>query len=622
MEDATFHLSLQEPFNEKQFSVTLGPITWLVGPNGSGKTRFADTLISALGGYTSCRILRADRLAGLELQKSGYFSSGHFNQGFQKNVFSGLKDQAAQFGYGADAIVLLEEDRALRAIVEATLSQIFERRVLFEWDSGILQPRVLPRGKSSAYSLHQDECHGLKELVVHLTHLHDRSKKVLIIDEPELNLHPQYQTYMLEQLRDAAKTFQKRIVLITHSPYMMSLRNVEDLKYVYCFNGDGSLPKIFSDLGDILPSIARRCIAQMNAHHRQIFFAPYVVLVEGVYDRLIIGGLLDRLLRSMAAAGGTIVDVNGKEDIPFYYRLCESLGKGVHVLADLDALLDGSVRKVLGKDDALSTALATAGGGSDISAYIGIIQKELHEIHDELLRATVGHTPLSETAKECLKESRSNDPKAERYMAKLVLTEDVTAFPNFLAAKVQSSAGRLRTVIKAFQQGLGVYFLTKGELEDYISENYSTKFEYSSNSKQELAANTLKLLHEGIEDPLTKIPGLKDLLSIVDNFPQRIPVDYWIPLTELGQEIVQLIQRFASSGELSSLEDARRIMREKFRNVANVVECSEFECKPRKDESEPRRFVGKLIFSFQEKTRTISFDQDTPVYKVVPASTS
>jgi ATPase subunit of ABC transporter with duplicated ATPase domains len=151
MDEQSFQLTLQEPFNEKQFSVTLGEITWLVGPNGSGKTRFADALIGSLGGYGVCRLLKADRLAGLEIHRSGYFSTGHFNQGFAKNSFNDLKNQAAQYGYGADAIVLLEEDRALRAIVEATLSQIFERRVLFEWDSGILQPRVLPRGKSGAY---------------------------------------------------------------------------------------------------------------------------------------------------------------------------------------------------------------------------------------------------------------------------------------------------------------------------------------------------------------------------------------------------------------------------------------------------------------------------------------
>jgi hypothetical protein len=278
-----------------------------------------------------------------------------------------------------------------------------------------------------------------------------------------------------------------------------------------------------------------------------------------------------------------------------------------------------SVRRVLGKDEALSLALANSGGGSEVGAYIGAIQKDVHEIHAKLLSDTAGHTALSKAAKECLKESKCNDPKVERYLAKLALTAKESELPSFIVTQVRSAKGRLSTILEAFEKGLGVFFLRKGEMEDYLVEDYLSRPEYSTKDKQEIASNSLRLLQEGADDFLVRLPGLKDLLDVLNHFPHKTAVDYWVPLTELGQEVVQVIQRFASSGELSNIEDVRRIMSEKFRNIVTVVKCSGFECNP-VDSAGVRRYSGKLTFTFKGETRTISFDQDTPVYRAVPCS--
>ena len=78
----------------------------------------------------------------------------------------------------------------LRIRVEATLSHLFDREIILEWDSGYLMPMMRRSGDSDSYRLDRDECHGIKELLVLLTHLYNDSKQYLIIDEPELNLHP------------------------------------------------------------------------------------------------------------------------------------------------------------------------------------------------------------------------------------------------------------------------------------------------------------------------------------------------------------------------------------------------------------------------------------------------
>ena len=63
---------------------------------------------------------------------------------------------------------------------------------------------MLRSGHNQSYRLDRDECHGIKELLVMLTHLYDDQKQYLIIDEPELNLHPQYQSFFMQEVRKIA----------------------------------------------------------------------------------------------------------------------------------------------------------------------------------------------------------------------------------------------------------------------------------------------------------------------------------------------------------------------------------------------------------------------------------
>lgn len=75
---------------------------------------------------------------------------------------------------------------------------------VFAADSGNLIPTARLGDSGSPYRLDRDECHGLRELLVLLTHLHDTTTDYLIIDEPELNLHPQYQAFFVSEVRKVA----------------------------------------------------------------------------------------------------------------------------------------------------------------------------------------------------------------------------------------------------------------------------------------------------------------------------------------------------------------------------------------------------------------------------------
>src|SRR5690554_5132163 len=71
-----------------------GPINLIVGPNGTGKSLFADQLKKQLTqkGYKA-RLLNAERLSGLEKQDYSYYTHGsRLRQGLDISQFVQLKE--------------------------------------------------------------------------------------------------------------------------------------------------------------------------------------------------------------------------------------------------------------------------------------------------------------------------------------------------------------------------------------------------------------------------------------------------------------------------------------------------------------------------------------------------
>ena len=92
-----------------------GGVNYLLGPNGSGKTRFAEQLKPALtqAGFNP-RYLSAERLAGLE--KANYWGRGSaFQQGFNVGNYNNYRDFGSQQGLAADAFVILKEKLNVRS---------------------------------------------------------------------------------------------------------------------------------------------------------------------------------------------------------------------------------------------------------------------------------------------------------------------------------------------------------------------------------------------------------------------------------------------------------------------------------------------------------------------------
>ena len=273
-------------------------------------------------------------------------------------------------GSGIDTILLLEDRMDLRIQIEATLSHLFGRDVVLEWDSGNLVPKATRREGGESYRLDRDECHGIKELFVLLTHLYDHQHRYLIIDEPELNLHPQYQAFFMQEVRKVVgrpggSPYKKVVFLITHSPFILDLRLEDDIKSVISFDLDYSVPR---QIASTTPDVASAVVAtgRLNAHHKQLFFSDNPVFVEGHHDVLMVEALMEARGVSAAADGSCIIDCGGVEEVNRYLNLCQGLGKEAHFVYDLDSLFTGRLRSCMADDNSIRSFLASAGVGSQL----------------------------------------------------------------------------------------------------------------------------------------------------------------------------------------------------------------------------------------------------------------
>ena len=122
----------------------------------------------------------------------------------------------------------------------------------------------------------------------------------IVIDEPELSLHPAYQRRLAQLLAEEAKS--KQIIYATHSPYFVDFEHIlngAEIARVHKREGDGSIisqpcRQTVEELGGFLRNLYNPHILGIGA--RETFFQDDgVVVVEGQDDVVLYRRVLDQL---------------------------------------------------------------------------------------------------------------------------------------------------------------------------------------------------------------------------------------------------------------------------------------------------------------------------------------
>lgn len=164
-----------------------------------------------------------------------------------------------------------------------------------------------------------------------------RSGAILLIEEPEVYLHPHARRYFYSLLKDLAEQG-NQIFYTTHSTEFVDLPNYETICIVRKTASLGT--KINQTSGLSISEGSKeelKLLTQFDATRNELFFARKVLLVEGPTERFSLPYIFTlKGIEDLNARGVSIIDSGGKENLEFIIKILKDFCIPFVVLHDED----------------------------------------------------------------------------------------------------------------------------------------------------------------------------------------------------------------------------------------------------------------------------------------------
>jgi putative ATP-dependent endonuclease of the OLD family len=159
-----------------------------------------------------------------------------------------------------------------------------------------------------------------------------RKGAIIMIEEPEMFLHPQMQRSLYSTLERIGETNQ--IIYSTHSPHFVSVPRFSNVAIV---RKDKELGTTITQSDLRVDAAKLERLRQMFVNEpAELFFAKRLLIVEGDTERLVAPVVADRHGIDLDSAGGTVIGVGGKRALLDYAELSISFGIPTGVVYDRD----------------------------------------------------------------------------------------------------------------------------------------------------------------------------------------------------------------------------------------------------------------------------------------------
>lgn len=491
-------------FKKSQWS----QINLIVGPNGSGKTILAQKL------------------------KEQFESKG-------KSVSFIKSDRNND-----SCVEILKQNERIRLKIEKVLSSMFGKSISFIEDiDGTFIPIVKNKAWNVEYMLDQVECHGLKEIISLLVCLYSSNTDIIIFDEPELHLHPQFQFFFLDKIRKETKLHPDRqFFLITHSPFFIDVRSCDELKGVIVCHTN-SVATHIQELSDEDEYLFKKFLPRFNTYHKQFFFSDNQIFVEGYTDQQMFTYLLPFIQEQDAPAATGVIDVGGKDELGVFCKVCSLLGTNARIITDLDSLFSGKLREVVFTDSRVISWLEKQREKQQTFYSEIFSKKELEKIITLEALTLKLESFLSEIGKEtsdskieqqpekikiwlkklaALKEKHENPDGVDTYktvilQGLLILGTDLERVLSKKSFARLTLISNLYSLILAGFEASRVYILPKGCIEHYYTRTSILYMPVSS--KDRLFRDELEFITSS--RPKTIKKQYADLISILEKAAGR-----------------------------------------------------------------------------------------------------
>lgn len=328
---------------------TLAPVTFFVGRNGTGKSRTAAALVRGFG--EAGHHLSTDRLIGV--MKINSYEFGAIPAEYRGVPVETADDawnrsQSRIWGTATEDLYALREQPDITLRVAAFIRRALGRAIEMRESAGFLDPVVRTGGVE--YSLFRDEGHGLRELVVLLTAAYRSDWQMLVVDEPELHLHPSLVRLWITELSRECTASGRHAVVVTHEPTLLRPKLCSDLDSVILFRPNLAPIKVSDAVMPVQEARVTASLAENPSLIGLLAFSPRPVLVEGPSDVAALTVALRRTAPSEVVSQTDFVECGGSGAVSMWLEIARRLSLDVRAVADLDAFFASEVQRVMDAD--------------------------------------------------------------------------------------------------------------------------------------------------------------------------------------------------------------------------------------------------------------------------------
>ncbi len=155
---------------------------------------------------------------------------------------------------------------------------------------------------------------------------------LVVIDEPELHLHFQFQSAYLHIIKEISSETNNQYILVTHSESLISSQTINTVsRLIRNEAGDTTVyqPKVKDHTRKQLIKILD------NTRSTYALFARKVILVEGDTDRYLFHNIIEKVYLNQSSTTA-VLDIGGKSNYQNWRSLFEAYGIDVYFIGDFD----------------------------------------------------------------------------------------------------------------------------------------------------------------------------------------------------------------------------------------------------------------------------------------------
>ena len=190
------------------------------------------------------------------------------------------------------------------------------------------------------YSLLDDKGSGIKSLIIielfklYCKRYHKYSS-CLIVEEPEVFLHPQARSVLSKKIDQFLDGNNNQTIITTHSEQFLSNFDIKQLTFITKKNNKSEKYKILET--DFNEKDFQKINIITKTENAEMYFADTVILVEGG-EKYILKELFKLYKNDLFLDYNnvSVIKIGGKSFFNIYKRMLEKLGKKVFIIADYD----------------------------------------------------------------------------------------------------------------------------------------------------------------------------------------------------------------------------------------------------------------------------------------------